>query len=154
MAKGAAKVKKDSTSEKPTETKVPKTTKTGEAGAKSDAKKRRKKSDYTSFSHYIHLLLKSIHTSSPNASSSEANKKFTISSRAMAVMNSFVHDIFERIASQAGLLARKKKRSTLHSRDIQVAVRIILTGELSKHAIVQGMTAVNKYAPNDNAATK
>ncbi|EGC37303.1 hypothetical protein DICPUDRAFT_12804, partial [Dictyostelium purpureum] len=102
---------------------------------------KRKKSDYTSFSTYIHKLLKQI---TPSTGKSE-NKKFTISSKAMAVMNSFVHDIFERIANEAGGLAKKKKRHTLHSRDIQVAVRIILTGELAKHAILQGMTAVNKY---------
>ncbi|KAF2069363.1 hypothetical protein CYY_009317 [Polysphondylium violaceum] len=118
----------------------------GASAAAAKAPKKKKKSDYTSFSTYIHKLLKQI---APHTSGSET-KKFTISSRAMNVMNSFVHDIFERIATEAGGLARKKKRSTLHSRDIQVAVRIILTGELAKHAIVQGMTAVTKYNPNEN----
>eukprot|EP01132_Coremiostelium_polycephalum_P004760 gene4760-5939_t len=124
--------------------------KTDTAGAAKPKKK--KKSDYNSFSSYIHKLLKAIAPSNAGAGG-EKNKKYTISSVAMKVMNSFVHDIFERIATEASVLARKKKRSTLHARDIQVAVRITLTGELAKHAIVQGMTAVNKYNPQRPEAT-
>ncbi|EFA77634.1 histone H2B domain-containing protein [Heterostelium album PN500] len=127
--------------------KVPKAAKT--PAAEGEKKKKKKKADYTSFSIYIHKLLKQIVPTNPP--SGDAHKKITISSKAMNVMNSFVHDIFERIATEAGILARKKKRSTLHSRDIQVAVRITLTGELAKHAIVQGMTAVHKYNPNSEA---
>eukprot|EP01133_Synstelium_polycarpum_P015445 gene15445-18322_t len=128
---------------KETAPKTPKVAKTPADGTKT---KKKKKSDYSSFAIYIHKLLKQI----APTSTAEA-KKITISSKAMNVMNSFVHDIFERIATEAGVLARKKKRSTLHSRDIQVAVRITLTGELAKHAIVQGMSAVHKYNPNAEA---
>ena len=59
-----------------------------------------------------------------------------ISNKAMAILNSFVNDIFERIASEAGKLSRYNKKSTLSSREIQTAVRLMLPGELAKHAVI------------------
>jgi len=50
----------------------------------------------------------------------------------MSILNSFVNDIFERIASEASKLASYNKKSTISSREIQTAVRLILPGELSK----------------------
>ncbi|RWS29506.1 histone H2B-like protein, partial [Leptotrombidium deliense] len=44
-----------------------------------------------------------------------------ISSKAMSIMNSFVNDIFERIAAEASRLAHYNKRSTITSREIQTA---------------------------------
>jgi hypothetical protein len=52
----------------------------------------------------------------------------------MSIMNSFVNDIFERIASEASRLNHYNKRSTITSREIQTAVRLLLPGELAKHA--------------------
>ena len=43
-----------------------------------------------------------------------------ISGKAMSIMNSFVNDVFERIASEASRLAHYSKRSTMSSREIQV----------------------------------
>jgi histone H2B len=63
----------------------------------------------------------------------------------MAIMNSFVNDIFERIAMEAGRLARYNKRQTITSREIQTAVRLLLPGELAKHAVSEGTKAVTKY---------
>nr|XP_025122420.1 histone H2B type 1-A-like [Bubalus bubalis] len=68
-----------------------------------------------------------------------------ISSKAMSVMNSFVTDIFERIAGEASRLAHYNKRSTITSRAIQTAVRLLLPGELVKHAVSEGTKAVTKY---------
>jgi len=83
-----------------------------------------------------------------------------ISNKAMAILNSFVNDIFERIAGEAsseysGLLhlalsdsgselASYSKKSTISSREIQTSVRLILPGELSKHAISEGTKSVTK----------
>lgn len=53
-------------------------------------------------------------------------------------MNSFINDIFERIASEAGKLATYNKKATLSSREIQTAVRLMLPGELAKHAVSEG----------------
>jgi histone H2B len=60
-------------------------------------------------------------------------------------MNSLVTDVFDRIAQEASRLARYNKRSTISSREIQTAVRLILPGELAKHAVSEGTKAVTKY---------
>eukprot|EP00106_Octopus_bimaculoides_P010764 XP_014778206.1 PREDICTED: histone H3.3-like [Octopus bimaculoides] len=60
-------------------------------------------------------------------------------------MNSFVNDLFERIASEASRLAHYNKRSTISSREVQTAVRLLLPGELAKHAVSEGTKAVTKY---------
>ena len=59
--------------------------------------------------------------------------------------NSFVNDIFERIPGEASRLAHYNKRSTITSREIQTAVRLLLPGELAKHAVSEGTKAVTKY---------
>jgi histone H2B len=43
-----------------------------------------------------------------------------------------VNDIFERVAGEASKLASYNKKSTISSREIQTAVRLILPGELAK----------------------
>ncbi|KAG6874189.1 hypothetical protein C0995_003735 [Termitomyces sp. Mi166 len=69
-----------------------------------------------------------------------------ISNKAMAILNSFVNDIFERIATEASKLASYSKKSTISSREIQTSVRLILPGELAKHAISEGTKSVTKFS--------
>ncbi|XP_059841260.1 late histone H2B.L4-like, partial [Hypanus sabinus] len=82
---------------------------------------------------YVYKVMKQVH---PDTG---------ISSKAMGIMNSFVNDIFERIAGEACRLAHYNKRSTITSREIQTAVRLLLPGELAKHAVSEGTKAVTKY---------
>ena len=103
-----------------------------EKGAKGEGKKRRKKRKET-YSVYIYKVLKQVH---PDTG---------VSSKAMSIMNSFVNDIFERIASEASRLSTHNGRSTISSREIQTAVRLLLPGELAKHAVSEGTKAVTKY---------
>ena len=49
-----------------------------------------------------------------------------ISSRAISILNSFITDIFEKIATETAQLARYNKKPTVTSREIQTAVRLIL----------------------------
>ncbi|KAN0105125.1 Histone-fold-containing protein [Russula decolorans] len=42
--------------------------------------------------------------------------------KAMAILNSFVNDMFERIATEASKLAAYSKKSTISSREIQTAI--------------------------------
>ena len=65
--------------------------------------------------------------------------------QAMAILNSFIVDQFEKIATQAAQLARVNKKPTLTSREIQTAVRLVLPGELAKHAVSEGTKAVTKF---------
>ena len=68
-----------------------------------------------------------------------------MSKRAMSIMNSFVNDIFDRIASEASRLAKYNDKKTITSREIQTAIRLILPGELAMHAVSEGTKAVTKY---------
>jgi len=49
------------------------------------------------------------------------------------------------VRSEASKLAGYNKRSTISSREVQTAVRLILPGELAKHAVSEGTKAVTKY---------
>jgi histone H3/H4 len=101
-------------------------------GVKGGEGKRRRKRKQT-YSVYIYKVLKQVH---PDTG---------VSSKAMSIMNSFVNDIFERIAGEAGRLAHLNGRSTISSREIQTGVRLLLPGELAKHAVSEGTKAVTKY---------
>ena len=89
---------------------------------KKDGKKR-KCSRKKSYSVYVYKVLKQVH---PDTG---------ISSKAMGIMNSFVNDIFERITGEASSLAHYNKYLTITSREIQTAGRLMLPGELAKHAV-------------------
>ncbi|KAK9709955.1 Core histone H2A/H2B/H3/H4 [Popillia japonica] len=99
--------------------------------SKGDKRKKRRRKE--SYAIYIYKVLKQVH---PDTG---------ISSKAMSIMNSFVNDIFERIAAEASRLAHYNKRATITSREIQTAVRLLLPGELAKHAVSEGTKAVTKY---------
>ena len=66
----------------------------------------------------------------------------------MSIMNSFINDLFEKISGEASKLVRYNKKQTLSSREIQTAVRLLLPGELAKHAVSEGTKAVTKYTSN------
>ena len=68
-----------------------------------------------------------------------------ISSKAMSIMSSFVSDIFERIATEASRLAHYNRKSTITSRDIQTAVRLVLPGEVAKHAVSKTTKAATTF---------
>ena len=96
----------------------------------------KKKSRTESYSMYIYRVLKQVH---PNTG---------ISSKGMVVMCNFIQDLFERIGNEAANVCRFSKKQTLSSREVQTAVRLILPGELAKHAVSEGTKAVTKYTSN------
>ena len=105
------------------------------AVAKSGAKKGAKKSSRKpkrSWGVYIHRSLKSI------------NKTLRISGKTVKIVNSFVNDVFDRVASEAANLVRANKKKTLGSREVQTAVRLVLPAELAKHAMAEGTKAIAK----------
>ncbi len=51
----------------------------------------------------------------------------------------------QKIAEETSHLARVNKKPTVTSREIQTAVRLILPGELAKHAVSEGTKAVTKF---------
>ncbi|XP_076281845.1 histone H2B-like [Lasioglossum baleicum] len=93
-------------------------------------KKRRGKETYA---RYIYKVLKYVHPETG------------IGKKAINIMNSFMDDIFERIAAEASRLAHYNKRSTILEKDIETAVKLILPGELANHAVSEGNKAIAKY---------
>ncbi|KAL3679226.1 hypothetical protein R1sor_022182 [Riccia sorocarpa] len=53
--------------------------------------------------------------------------------------------IYKVLKQEAARLARYNKKPTITSREIQTAVRLILPGELAKHAVSEGTKAVTKF---------
>jgi len=96
--------------------------------------RRHKKKRFESYAIYIYKVLKNIHSD------------VGISKKAMNVMNSFVNDLFERIALEASKLCRYHGKQTLSSHDIQSSVKLILPGDLAEHAIAEGTRALNKFS--------
>ncbi|XP_041041198.1 histone H2B type 1-P-like [Carcharodon carcharias] len=76
--------------------------------------KKRRKSRKQNYSTYVYRVLTQVHPSTK------------ISSKAMSVMNSFVVDVFECIASKTSHLIHYKKHLTISAREIQSTVRLIL----------------------------
>jgi histone H2B len=98
-----------------------------------DNKIKRRTKRKESYSSYLYKVLKQVH---PDTG---------ISSKDMSIMNSLVNDIFERLANESSRLAAHSGRHTISSREIQTSVRLILPGELAKHAVSERTKAVTKY---------
>ena len=88
---------------------------------------------HETFNIYIFKVLKQVHPS------------IGMSKKAMKIMNSFVYDTFDRIASEASNIVKYNKKATLDARAVQCACKLVLPGELSKHAESEANKAVQKY---------
>ena len=98
-----------------------------------DGKTKRKAKRKESFSIYVYKVLKQVHP------------EIGVSKKAMSILNSFVNDTFEKVASEAGKLCKYGKKQTMSARDIQSSCKLILPGELAKHAVSEGGKAMQKY---------
>ena len=107
--------------------------KVAKASRKIGERKKRTNKRTESYSSYIYKVLKQVHPETG------------ISKRGMSIMNSFINDVFDRVAVESGKLTRYNKKSTLSSREVQTAVRLMLPGELAKHAVSEGTKAVTKF---------
>lgn len=94
--------------------------------------------DTSSYAAYIYKVLKQVHPD------------MGIAKKSMTMLDAYVHDLFERIASEAGRLSRYNKNHEIGTREIQTAVRLILPGELARHAVSEGQKAVERYDENRN----
>ncbi|KEJ82855.1 Histone H2B [Oxytricha trifallax] len=94
---------------------------------------RKKKVKFDNMQVYIFRVLKQVHP------------EIGISKRSMAIMNSFIRDILDKVCNEASGLSKMKKTQTISSKDIQCAVKLLLPGELSKHAASEGTKALAKY---------
>ena len=86
-----------------------------------------------SYNIYIYKVLKQVHP------------ELGITKKGMSILNSFMNDIFDKICYEAGNLCRFNKKQTLASREIQTACKLVLPGELSKHAVSEGTKALKLF---------
>ena len=83
---------------------------------------------------YIGKLLKSKH------------KELGISRNALRLAKGIAEELASRLVTGSGKVAKSAKKSTLSSRHVQAATRVMLPFELSKAAVSNGTAAVTKFA--------
>ena len=96
---------------------------------------KRRTTSRPSYSSYVNKVLKNV-----------TQGNLTISSKAMAIVNSFVNDNFELLASEASRLANLNRRSTISAREIKSAACLLLPRELADHAMQEGSRAIKQYS--------
>ena len=106
--------------------------KPAKSAPKPTAMKAKRRRGVQTFNSYIFKVLKQVH---PNT---------RISKKGVQIVNNFVNDTFEQVAMEASKLVRMNKGFTLNSRDVQSAARLVLPGELSKHAVSEATKAMGK----------
>ncbi|XP_004487735.1 uncharacterized protein [Cicer arietinum] len=107
--------------------------KEGNDSSKEIRKKKRGRRKREGYQRYVYRVLKQVHPD------------MGISSQAMTILNNLMNDMFERLADEAAKLNTYTGHMTLSSREIQGAVKLVLPGELGKHAIAEGAKAVTNY---------
>lgn len=103
---------------------------------KQGGKKKQHRKGKQTFSTYIFKTLKT---------DVVGGKVLSFSKKGMAVMNSIVTDVFERLMKEASNLATYAKKATVGSKEIEAATKFILPGQLSGHAVAEGKKAVDKF---------
>ena len=89
-----------------------------------------------------------------NRVNKNAKKGLTLSSKSVKILNSFVQDMFDKIATQAAALARANKKSTIRAAEVQTAVRLQLPADLAKHSISEASKAVTAFTLVYKASSK
>jgi histone H2A len=88
----------------------------------------------TSFASFAYRVLKQVH---PDTG---------MTGDALAEINNLTRISLEKFVEAANnLLLSNKSKKTITSLEIQVAVRLVLPGELAKHAVSEGTKAVTRY---------
>eukprot|EP00756_Hemistasia_phaeocysticola_P060470 Hpha_TRINITY_DN4057_c0_g1::TRINITY_DN4057_c0_g1_i1::g.63811::m.63811 len=71
-----------------------------------------------------------------------AGGKLRLGREACRVVGDFAHDIFLRLAREAGGLVNYSGGTRMSARAVQSATRLVLNGELARHAVLAGQRAV------------
>ena len=96
--------------------------------------------DYN-FYRYIGIVLKQVH---PDTS---------ITEQALADTNVMLHLLMENLLDRACELTHKSHAKTLTGRSVESACKIVLPGELKKHAMHEGLKAVVKFESSTSIIT-
>jgi len=104
------------------------------------------------FTLYIKKVLKQVHPDTMISQSTVDLLNFIVNKIGDAIVeesNRLIHPIhYKDLASHAD------EKKTISSREIQTSVRLVIPGELTKHAISQGTKAVTKYASSKTPGSK
>ena len=92
-----------------------------------------KKKSSAGFNAYIFKVLKQVHPDT------------RISGQATRQMNSLLELLAIKLSETAHSITSRNGRQTITSREIQSAVRLVISGQLSKHAVSEGTKAVTKF---------
>ena len=93
---------------------------------------RKKKSEPT-YARYIHKVMKQVHPD------------LGISNAAILATNGITETVIARLIARSSGIAKAGKKSTLASKHVQGATKMIMPFDLSKHAISEGTKAVTKF---------
>ena len=99
------------------------------------AKRSRKKTKEKGYASYLAKVFKKLH----------ADKKYTISSKAMTIVNDMIENMEGRVANRAFQMAKFNKKSTLSAKHIAAAAKLVLPPEMSGVASGEGAKAVGKF---------
>ena len=88
-----------------------------------------------SFKSYIYRVLKKI----------DGKADMAIGKKTMSILNSFLHDLFDRVAREASHITDASRKRTLGAREVQAAVKLIFPGELALNAVAEGTAASQRY---------
>ena len=87
-----------------------------------------------SWQSYIYRVLKQVHPETG------------ITKQGMRAVESYVWELFTRLMRGAHLAQGVSGKKTCSSREVQTSVRLVLPGELAKHAVSEGTKSVVKYS--------
>lgn len=95
-------------------------------------KKKSRKSE-SGFGSYIHKVCKQVHPD------------LQVSRKAMAAVASLLDSAMASLTKNGVLVAAASKKGTLSARHIQSATKLVIPGEMARHAVSEGSKAVAKF---------
>lgn len=95
-------------------------------------KKKARKSE-SGFGSYIHKVAKQVHPD------------LQVSRKAMTAAASLLDSAMANLTKNGVVVASASKKGTLSARHIQSATRIVIPGEMARHAVSEGSKAVAKF---------
>ena len=101
------------------------------------AKKPKTCRDPNAFNTYIFRVLKQVCSD---------REQFGITTKAMATMNSIVSDTFDNVMCEGRMLVINGKKSTLSSKDVETAVKLLVPGDLGKGSVQEGRQGLKDHA--------
>uniref|UniRef100_A0A914H4K7 Histone H2A/H2B/H3 domain-containing protein n=1 Tax=Globodera rostochiensis TaxID=31243 RepID=A0A914H4K7_GLORO len=94
---------------------------------------RRKEPQRLTYNVYIRRVLKKFHPD------------IDITAKSLAIVNSFINDMFNRICADATRIASIEGRKTIKMRDMDNAIKLVMPDGLAKRTVSAGIKALTKY---------